>query len=146
MEEQGHVLQSVVDTVKMRDIMLTDFTMLSASDTYEDAVSKSVHTLQDIFPVLRGNSIVGVVSRAGILDALHREGNGYVQGIMLRGFKAAQPEDTLGSVFRGMMSGRSLELIPVVEGERVVGIVTVQNLRQSLGLFAETQRERSTEE
>jgi len=146
MEEQGHVLQSVVDTVKMRDIMLTDFSTLSASDTFEDAVSKSVHTLQDNFPVLRGNSVVGVVSRSGILDALRRDGNGYVQGIMQRGFRAAQPDDTLGKVFRSMSTGLALELVPVVEGERVVGIVTLQNLKQSIGLFAETQRVRSEEE
>jgi CBS domain-containing protein len=145
MEEQGHVLQSVVDTVMMRDIMLTDFSTLSASDTYEDAMKKSVHTLQEDFPVVRGNSVVGVVSRAGILDALRSEGNGYVQGIMLKGFHAAQPEDTLGKVFRSMTVGRTLELVPVVEGSRVVGIVTLQNLKQSMGLFAETRRLRSRE-
>jgi Zn-dependent protease len=145
MEEQGHVLQSVVDTVVMRDIMLTDFSTLSASDTYEDAMTKSVHTLQEDFPVIRGNSIVGVVSRAGILDALQAEGNGYVQGIMQKGFHAAQPEDTLGKVFRSMTGGRALELVPVVEGERVVGIVTLQNLKQSMGLFAETRRLRGRE-
>ena len=145
MEEQGHVLQSVVDTVMMRDIMLTDFSTLSASDTYEDAMTKSVHTLQEDFPVIRGNSLVGVVSRAGILDALGRDGNGYVQGIMQKGFQAARPEDTLGKVFRSMTVGRTLELVPVVEGSRVVGIVTLQNLKQSMGLFAETRRLRSRE-
>jgi len=145
MEEQGHVLQSVVDTVMMRDIMLTDFSMLSASDTFEDAMTKSVHTLQEDFPVVRGNSLVGVVSRAGILDALNSDGNGYVQGIMQHGFHAAQPEDTLGKVFRSMTVGRTLELVPVVEGSRVVGIVTLQNLKQSMGLFAETRRLRSKE-
>ncbi len=149
MEEQGHVLQSVVDTVMMRDIMLTDFSTLSASDTYEDAMTKSVHTLQEDFPVIRGNSLVGVVSRAEILDALQAEGNGYVQGIMQKGFQAAQPEDTLGKVFRAMTAGgtvgRTLELVPVVEGERVVGIVTLQNLKQSMGLFAETRRLRGRE-
>ncbi|MDR3735380.1 MAG: CBS domain-containing protein [Acidobacteriaceae bacterium] len=146
MEEQGHVLQSVVDTVKMRDIMLTDFSTLSASDTFEDAVRRSVHTLQENFPVVRGNTVVGVVSRAGILDALNREGNGYVQGIMQRGFQAAQLDDTLGKVFRNMTTGPAMELVPVIDGKRVVGIVTLQNLKQSIGLFAETQRVRSEEE
>jgi CBS domain-containing protein len=150
MEEQGHVLQSVVDTVLMRDIMLTDFSTLSASDTYEDAITKSIHTLQEDFPVVRGNSLVGVISRSGILDALQAEGNGYVQGIMQKGFPAAAPEDTLGKVFRAMTArgamGRTLELVPVVEGERVVGIVTLQNLKQSMGLFAETRRLRSKAE
>jgi CBS domain-containing protein len=145
MEEQGHVLQSVVDTVSMRDIMLTEFSTLSASDTFEDAMAKSVHALQDDFPVVRGNSLVGVVSRAGILEAMGREGNGYVQGIMQKAFQAARPEDTLSKVFRSMQAGRAAELVPVVEGERVVGIVTLQNLKQSMGLFVESRRLRSRE-
>jgi len=145
MEEQGHGLQSVVDTVTMRDIMLTDFATLSASDTYDDAMTKSIHALQEDFPVVRGNSLVGVVSRAAILDALGRDGNGYVQGIMQKDFQAATPEDTLSRVFRSMTTGRTLELVPVVDAERVVGIVTLQNLKQAMGLFAEQRRLRSRE-
>jgi Zn-dependent protease len=50
MEDQGLLLQTDVDAVRMRDVMLTQFSMLSASDTLEDALQRSVHTLQDVFP------------------------------------------------------------------------------------------------
>ena len=140
MEDQGMLFQSVVDTVRMRDIMLTEFSMLSASDTLEDAMHKSVHSLQDDFPVVRGRNLVGVVSRRNILEALQAEGNGYVQGVMTRAFQVAQPEDSLGKTFRRITQGNGLQLVPVIEGERIIGIVTLQNLMHSMGLLAESRK------
>jgi CBS domain-containing protein len=140
LEDQGVVFQSVVDTVRMRDIMLTDFALLSASDTLEDAIYKSVHSLQDDFPVVRGGLLVGVVSRQRILETLQIDGNGYVQSVMSRGFQVAQPEDSLGATFRRISAGRGLSLVPVLDGEQIVGIVTLQNLMHSMGLLAESRR------
>jgi len=140
LEDQGMVFQSVVDTVRMRDIMLTDFALLSASDTLEDAIQKSIHTLQDDFPVVRSGLLVGVVSKQRILETLQTDGNGYVQSVMSRGFQIAQPEDSLGVTFRRITAGRGLSLVPVLDGEQVVGIVTLQNLMHSMGLLAESRR------
>lgn len=140
LEDQGLVFQSVVDTVRMRDIMLTDFATLSASDTLEDAVFKSIHNLQDDYPVVRGGQLVGVVSRQRILETLQMDGNGYIQSIMSRGFQVAQQEDSLGSTFRRIHAGRGLSLVPVVDGGQIVGIVTLQNLMHSMGLLAESRR------
>lgn len=140
LEDQGVMFQSVVDTVQMRDVMLTEFSTLSPSDTLEDALHKSIHCLQDDFPVVRGTSLVGIVSRQRILDALRADGNGYVQGIMSRVFQVAQPEDSLGSTIRRISGGRGLSLVPVTQGEQVVGIVSLQNLMHSMGLLAEQRR------
>ena len=73
MEDQGMLLQTDVDAVKMRDVMLTEYSMLSASDTLEDALQRSVHTLQDVFPVVRGANLVGAVSRQSIVEAFAGE-------------------------------------------------------------------------
>jgi predicted transcriptional regulator len=139
LEDQGALFQSVVDTVYMRDIMLTDFSLLSPSDTLEDALAKSIHSLQDDFPVVRGRNVVGVVSRQVISDALRAEGNGYVQGIMQRHFHVARADDSLGSTI-SRFSGRGMSLVPVTDGERVVGIVTLQNLMHSMTQFAEKRK------
>jgi Zn-dependent protease/CBS domain-containing protein len=139
LEDQGLMFQSVVDTVTMRDVMLTDFSTLSPSDTLEDALYKAIHSLQDEFPVVRGASLVGIVSRHGILEALRSEGNGYVQSVMSRAFQVAQPDDSLGAMIRRMAGGR-MSLVPVTEGDKVIGIVTLQNLMHSMGMLAEHRR------
>ena len=139
-EDQGVFFQSVVDTVRMREVMLTDFATLSASDTLADALVRCVHSLQEDFPVVRGPQLVGIVSRQRIVDALRNDGNGYVQSVMSRAFQVAKPEDTLGTTIRRLTAGHGLALIPVTESGRVVGIVSVQNLMSSMSLLAEQRR------
>ncbi|HSZ16544.1 MAG TPA: CBS domain-containing protein [Terracidiphilus sp.] len=139
-EDQGVFFQSVVDTVRMREVMLTDFATLSPSDTLADALGRCVHSLQEDFPVVRGPELVGIVSRQRIVDALRNDGNGYVQSVMSRAFQVARPEDTLGATIRRLTAGRGLSLIPVTESGRVVGIVSVQNLMSSMSLLAEQRR------
>ncbi len=139
-EDQGVFFQSVVDTVRMREVMLTDFATLSPSDTLADALGRCVHSLQEDFPVVRGPELVGIVSRQRIVDALRNDGNGYVQSVMSRAFQVARPEDTLGATIRRLTAGRGLSLIPVTESGRVVGIVSVQNLMSSMTLLAEQRR------
>ncbi|PYX75482.1 MAG: hypothetical protein DMG78_04240, partial [Acidobacteria bacterium] len=63
LEERALVFQSVLENVRLEDVMLTDFATLSPADTLEDALEKAVHSLQDDFPVVRGSDMVGVISR-----------------------------------------------------------------------------------
>jgi Zn-dependent protease/predicted transcriptional regulator len=139
MEDRSAVFQSVLETVRLEDIMLIDFTTLSPADTLEDALEKAVHCLQDDFPVIRGGDMVGVVSKQKILQTLRSDGNGYVQSVMNRMFDVAPRSETLASAFR-KLSARSLSILPVVEEQQLVGIVTLQNLMHSMALLAETRK------
>src|SRR6266849_10302886 len=139
MEERSAVFHSVLVTVRLVDIMMTDFATLSPADTLEDALEKAVHCLQDDFPVIRSGDMVGVVSKQKILQTLRSEGNGYVQSVMSRMFDMAPKSETLASAFR-KLSARNLSILPVVEGQHLVGIVTLQNLMHSMALLAETRK------
>jgi Zn-dependent protease/CBS domain-containing protein len=139
LEERALVFQSVLDNVRLEEVMLTDFATLSPADTLEDALEKAVHSLQDDFPVVRGSDMVGVISRQRILDALRAEGNGYVQAVMSKIFDVSLRNDSLGSAFR-KLTARSSSIIPVVEDQRLIGIVTLQNLMHSMSLLAESRK------
>ena len=139
LEERSAIFQSVLETVHLEDIMLTDFATLSPADTLEDALDKAVHTLQDDFPVIRGSDMVGIISKRRIMEALRAEGNGYVQSAMNRFFEAAEKRESLAAAFR-KLSARNLSLIPVVEEQRLIGIVTLQNLMHSMALLAESRK------
>ena len=145
LEDRSAVFQSVLETVHMEDVMLTQFSILSPADTLQDALSKAVHTLQDDFPVVRGMEMVGVINKARIVDALRRGGNGYVQPAMVRSFDVASRTDSLADAFR-KLHGRGLSMIPVVDTGRLVGIVTLQNLTHSIALLAESRRLKRAEE
>jgi len=76
LEDRSVVFQSVLESVRMEDVMLTGFSTLSPADTLEAALHKAVHTLQDDFPVVRGSDMVGVISKQRIVQALRVGGNG----------------------------------------------------------------------
>lgn len=139
LEERTIIFQSVLESVQMEEVMLTEFSTLSPADTLEDALGKAVHTLQDDFPVLRGENMVGVVSRRRILNALRREGNGYVQSVMERVYESARRHDSLASAFR-KITRQGLTIIPVIEEQKLVGIVTLQNLMHSMAVLAESRK------
>jgi Zn-dependent protease len=144
LEERALVFQSVLDNVRLEEVMLTDFATLSPADTLEDALEKAVHSLQDDFPVVRGSDMVGVISKQRILDALRAEGNGYVQAVMNKIFEVSLRQDSLSSAFR-KLTARNSSIIPVVEDQRLIGIVTLQNLMHSMALLAESRKLRREE-
>jgi Zn-dependent protease len=145
LEERSAMFQSVLQSVCLEEVMLTDFATLSPADTLEDALNKAVHTLQDDFPVVRGSDMVGVISKQKILEALRAEGNGYVQAAMNRIFDSATKQESLASAFR-KLSSRNLSIIPVVDQQHLVGIVTLQNLMHSMALLAESRKLRRVEQ
>lgn len=144
-EERSAVFHAVLDSVRMEDIMLTEFATLSPADTLEQALDKAVHSLQDDFPVIRGGELVGIISKQRILEALRGDGNGYVQPVMNKTFEASSRSDSLASGFH-KITGRGLSLIPIVDAGRLVGIVTLQNLMHSMALLAETRKLKRAQE
>jgi len=88
---------------------------------------------------------VGVINKQRIVEALRREGNGYVQSAMMRTFEIAHRTDSLAAAFRKLGS-RGLTMIPVVDDLRLVGIVTLQNLTHSMALLVESRRLRRAQE
>jgi len=141
----GVIIFSAAQLEERAVIFQSVFATLSPADTLEDALDKAVHSLQDDFPVVRGSDMVGVISRQRILEALRMEGNGYVQAVMNKLFEVSARQESLASAFRKLTS-RNLSIIPVVEDQRLVGIVTLQNLMHSMALLAESRKLRRNEQ
>ena len=152
-ERQGLLLQTGLDQVLVQDVMLTDFSFLSASATLDDALEHARHSLQDVFPVVRGSSIVGAIARQSILEALEQGPNTYVQGIMTRSLHTSTPTESLPAAIARISSqaanaqpdpnaatarkddSTAAQLIPILQGDRVVGILTPQNLHRSMSIL-----------
>jgi CBS domain-containing protein len=136
-ERQGLLLRTDLDQVLVRDVMLTDYSVLSASSTLEDALERSRHSLQDVFPVVRGGQLVGAIGRHTILENIQINGNSYVQGLMTRTFPTATPAEPIIQALSRFTGPNisSAQLVPVVEGDRIVGIITPQNLQRSMAIL-----------
>jgi CBS domain-containing protein len=139
LEERTMMFRAVLESVSLEEVMLTAFATLSPADTLEDALQKSVHTLQDDFPVIDRGDMVGVISRQRIVHALRYGGNAYVQAVMAQSYDVAAKTESLASALR-KITRRGLTIIPVVENDRLIGIVTLQNLMHSMALLAESRK------
>ena len=128
----GAVETASSEEMRVREVMLTDCVMLSSSDTLRDGLGRAVHSLQDVFPVLRGDRLVGSVSRQTLADQLQMEGDGYLQGIMTRELQTAAPDEALVVALRRAGSRGASEFIPVVEDGRMLGILTPQSLGRAV--------------
>jgi predicted transcriptional regulator len=120
------------DTVLVSDVMLTEYTLLSSSDTLTGALDHTAHSLQDVFPVVRGNRLVGSASRQSIAGALQQQGDGYLQGIMTRTLQLASPSEKVVTALRRAGMAGSSEFIPVVDGDVMMGILTPQSLSRAV--------------
>jgi predicted transcriptional regulator len=120
------------ESILVREVMLTEYTLLSSSDTLQGALDRTVHSLQDVFPVVRGNQLVGSIARQTIASQLFSDGNSYLQGIMSRGLHLAAPTDKLVDALRRASSFGASEFIPVVEDGSLIGILTPQSLSRAV--------------
>ena len=120
------------DTMRVEDVMLTDFTLLSSSETLRGALERTVHSLQNVFPVVRGSKLVGSVSRQTLTSQLQTEGDGYLQGSMTRDLHTAGPQEPLVATLRRAAAHGASDFIPVVDGARLVGILTSESLTRAV--------------
>jgi len=124
--------QALMQGARVRDAMITDFRTLSHGDTIRDAAEMLLATSQQDFPVLAGPRVTGLLSRSHLLRALAAEGpDGYVASAMDRDFVRLDPEMDLAEA-AGSLAGAGCAL--VFEGERLVGMLTTENLSEFLAL------------
>jgi CBS domain-containing protein len=120
------------ETILVREVMLTEYTLLSSSDTLQGALDRSIHSGQDVFPVVRGDRLVGSIARQTIAERLVSEGDSYLQGIMTRSLQLASPTDKLVEALRRAALLGASEFIPVVEDGAMIGILTPQSLSRAV--------------
>ncbi len=121
-------------TILVSDVMLTEYTLLSSSDTLRGALVQTAHSLHDVFPVVRGDRLVGSISRDTLATRLQIDGDGYLQAAMNRTLSFAEPSEKLVDALRHAPSFGASGILPVVENGAVLGILTPQSLSRGVQL------------
>jgi Zn-dependent protease/CBS domain-containing protein len=110
--------------------MITDFRTLEHGQTIRDAGELLLKTSQHDFPVVHGDSVVGLLTRAALVRAMMTEGpEGYVAGSMDRDFKRATPDAPLAEVLPNLTGTERCILIMDAE-EKLVGMLTSENVSE----------------
>ncbi|MBN1976647.1 MAG: CBS domain-containing protein [Anaerolineae bacterium] len=114
--------------VTVRQIMSRGVQVLSPRDTVAEAAERMRRTGHEGFPVVLAGNVIGLLTRRAVDRALQFEmGAAPVSQVMEAGSVTVAPDDSVGHLRRVMIDSNRGQ-IPVVEGSRIVGVVTRTDL------------------
>ena len=135
-------VQSVLSTVPVARATLTQFRTLGPSDPLAVAVQEIVAGAQHDFPVVDGEEVIGVLTRADVVRGLTAFGaTSPVCVSMHRAFETAAPDETLDVAMPRLNVSDPAPLMVTVGG-RLVGMLTAENLAELLALLDAARRHR----
>jgi len=118
--------------IRLRDIMKERVESISPSESAESARSRMrLNRIRHLVVMDRG-SVVGVVSDRDLKGSPELRGFERVGDVMTARVVSASPEMTLRQA-ANRLRGRSIGCLPVMDEERLVGIVTTTDLLELLG-------------
>ena len=128
-EELLSLLPRIVRSgITVRQIMSRGVQVLSPRDTIAEAAERMRRTGHEGFPVVLAGNVLGLLTRRAVDRALQFEmADALVSQVMDAGSVAVNPNDSVAHLQRVMIDSNWGQ-VPVVEGSRIVGVVTRTDL------------------
>ncbi len=125
-------MQSAMEGLHVRDAMMTRYRTLPTRGSLDMAVAELIAGSQQDFPVVEGDQPVGILRRNDLVKALSDGRKDALVGeVMSRECDTVDPGAALRSVVEDL-SARGCSSIPVVEGGRIIGLLTLENISEIL--------------
>jgi Zn-dependent protease/CBS domain-containing protein len=119
---------------RVRDAMQQQFHVFAADSRVADLAPELFFTDQDDFPVTSGSHLVGMLSRQDILDAVRRGDTNGTAAELMRVVSPTVQEDAALARALTTMQANGRASLPVLRANRLVGILTLPNIKRWLQL------------
>jgi CBS domain-containing protein len=119
-------IAEILQAKQIRDVV----TITPEAGVRELIATLAEHNIGALVVSSDGGTLDGIVSERDVVRHLHHDGtvvNNTVGAIMTTVVKHCAPEDSLDEVMHAMTQHR-VRHVPVIDGERVVGIVSIGDL------------------
>jgi Zn-dependent protease/predicted transcriptional regulator len=127
-EKQYTVLRSYLHNVPVRQAMTTEFMVLSPEAPLSTALQHFHHGLQDDFPVIENNRIIGVLTKDSIISGLKQKGPDVsAWEIMDSNFISLGLDTPLDEVYKLLLSSRKNSAV-VFDQQRIVGLISLDGI------------------
>jgi CBS domain-containing protein len=121
-------LRDVLGSLPAREAMITQFQTVTPEEPLRVVMAHIMDGYQRDFPVVSGERVVGMLTRADLLKALAEGGHEQpVSDAMQREFEQAAPSELLAAVFRRLQQCRC-HSFPVIDHGRLVGVIDMENV------------------
>jgi Zn-dependent protease/CBS domain-containing protein len=130
-EAQAVLVEASLQGLPVREVMVTRFVTLADHEPLSRAVDLLLSGAQQDFPVLEDGRLVGILGRRELVAALHAQGTASPVSTAMTRIAPVQADAPLADTFLRLQTER-VPAVPVVEGDRLAGLVTVENVAEFL--------------
>jgi acetoin utilization protein AcuB len=131
--------------MRIRDIMTTPVETIAPTTSADDAWARMEQEKIHHLVVVEGKRVVGVLSERDLggakLGPKHRAGKAVAE-LMSKAPVTTKPDATLRAA-ANLLRGYGIGCVPVVDGERLVGILTITDVLDLVGRGAERPVEKA---
>lgn len=122
---------SVLTGYQVQDILMHEFTTLKEDETLRKAVDLLLDTPEQRFVIIdEENRVKGILTRNNIIQGLSEQGEDLkIRQVMNRYITTFEPQTSLEHAFQ-IMRNQRIAMVPIVENERLVGIIDMDNINE----------------
>ena len=121
-------LKSAIGGIPVQQAMVSDFKTLHISDSLNRAVELTLAGSQKDFPVMDNGHLKGILTQADLLKALaESKKHPTVASAIQTDYNVVDYADMLETAF-AKLNDCQCHTLPVVHNERIVGLMTMDNL------------------
>jgi len=127
-EKKATELRVAIADVPVKVAMLTNVEAITPDITLGKVLEKICHGLQQDFPIIEGEKVLGILTRGKIFSALHNHSKDTkVRDIMSQEFISTSEDTPLSEAFKRMTSEK-LSVLPVMQGENFKGLISLEQI------------------
>jgi len=128
-------MRSAFHHVTVREVMITSFRTLDVHDPVSRALEHLLEGYQQDFPVMDREELVGVLTRAELLEAISRGNERTPVGpIVRREIGVLSPDDQVDAALERLRN-ENRTAMPVVQEGRLIGLITLENVGEMVMVY-----------
>lgn len=124
-------IKNVLGAVRVRQATSRQMRVLAPHAPLSEAIDAVLHTFQADFPVVEEGRLVGLLTETDLLAALKEHGADIPVGQVMRTDVPTIGQDEPLFEAQQRMSAAKLRALPVVMGDRLVGLLTAEDISKA---------------
>ncbi len=129
-ESKAGELKYALEGIRVKDVLMTKYTVLNTEDTLQDASRNLIDTNEKSFLIMRDGKVEGVLDYKDIIDGLHK-GNASekIETFMQKDFIWLDQGDLLSDKLLLIGQGKQ-SLFPVKSNDKLIGVINTENIEK----------------
>lgn len=142
-ESNSVQVKEALSGIPIKRAMLTQFQTLEHNQRLSDAVDAILTGYQQDFPVMKGDEMIGILTRSAVVQGLAKDGpSANIISVMDRSFVTADGNEMLERVSERLQSC-GCHTVPIFEEQRLIGLVTMENIGEFMMIQSALKRSAS---